>query len=103
MKAAGLLETGVALQNPDFAAMARAAGIHGVRIEHPGQLDAGLRSALAHDGPVVVDVLVARQELSIPPKITAAQAKGFGLYALKAVIDGRGGTLLDLAKTNLLR
>ncbi|MCS4511391.1 ubiquinone-dependent pyruvate dehydrogenase [Xylophilus ampelinus] len=103
MKAAGLLETGVALQNPDFAAMARAAGIHGVRIEHPGQLDAGLRGALAHDGPVVVDVLVARQELSIPPKITAAQAKGFGLYALKAVIDGRGGTLLDLAKTNLLR
>lgn len=103
MKAAGLLETGVALQNPDFAAMARAAGIHGVRIEHPGQLDAGLRSALAHDGPAVVDVLVARQELSIPPKITAAQAKGFGLYALKAVIDGRGGTLLDLAKTNLLR
>ncbi|MFE8645058.1 ubiquinone-dependent pyruvate dehydrogenase [Sphingomonas sp. NCPPB 2930] len=103
MKAAGLLETGVALQNPDFAAMARAAGIHGVRIEHPGQLDAGLRSALAHDGPVVVDVVVARQELSIPPKITAAQAKGFGLYTLKAVIDGRGGTLLDLAKTNLLR
>ncbi|KQM70212.1 ubiquinone-dependent pyruvate dehydrogenase [Xylophilus sp. Leaf220] len=103
MKAAGLLETGVALQNPDFAAMARAAGIHGVRIEHPGQLDAGLRGALAHDGPVVVDVVVARQELSIPPKITAAQAKGFGLYALKAVIDGRGGTLLDLAKTNLLR
>ncbi len=101
MKAAGLLETGVALQNPDFAALAESAGIRGIRIDAPGQLDAGLRAALAHDGPVVVDVRVARQELSLPPKVTAEQAKGFSLYMLKAVIDGRGGELIDLAKTNL--
>jgi pyruvate dehydrogenase (quinone) len=62
-----------------------------------------LREALAHDGPVIVDAVVKRQELSMPPHIEAAQAKGFSLYALKAIMDGRGGELLEMAKTNLVR
>lgn len=103
MKAAGLVETGVALKNPDFAGMARAAGIHAVRIEDPGDLEAGLREILSHPGPALVDVVVARQELSIPPKITLEQARGFSLYVLKAVMSGRGDTVVDLARTNLFR
>ncbi len=62
-----------------------------------------LQEALQHEGPALVEVMVNRQELSMPPTITAEQVKGFSLYMLKAVLDGRGTKLLDLAKTNLLR
>ena len=47
--------------------------------------------------------MTARQELSIPPTITAEQVKGFTLYALRTVLSGRGDELVDLADTNLLR
>lgn len=103
MKAAGYLETGVALDNPDFAALARSAGIHGVRVEDPDELESAARDVLSHDGPALLDAVVARQELSIPPKIDGQQAKGFSLYVLRAVMSGRGDSVLDLAKTNLIR
>ncbi|AMJ66831.1 ubiquinone-dependent pyruvate dehydrogenase [Hymenobacter sp. PAMC 26628] len=103
MKAAGTLEYGTELDNPNFGALAEAAGIKGYRVSDPGQLESVLREALAHPGPVVVDAVVRRQELSMPPTIEAKQAAGFGLYALKALMDGRGGELLEVAKTNLFR
>ncbi|UMY15549.1 ubiquinone-dependent pyruvate dehydrogenase [Methylobacterium organophilum] len=103
MKAAGYLETGVGLQNPDFAAMARAIGIHAIRVEDPGELEGAVREVLAHDGPALLDVVTNRQELSMPPKVEAAQLKGFSLYVLRAVMNGRGDAILDLAKSNLIR
>jgi len=103
MKAAGLLDTGCELVNPDFAAMARAMGVAGWRVERPGQLRAALQEAFAHPGPALVDVVSARQELVMPPKASWGQAKDFGLFLLKAVLDGRGGQVLDLAKVNLRR
>ncbi|MGH6708861.1 MAG: ubiquinone-dependent pyruvate dehydrogenase [Bradyrhizobium sp.] len=102
MKASGFIETGVDLENPDFAAMARAMGIHARRVEDPGDLPQAIREVLAHDGPAVLDVVTARQELSMPPTITAEQIKGFSLWVLRAVMSGRGDEVLDLAKTNLL-
>lgn len=102
MKAAGFIETGVDLKNPDFAAMARAMGIHGVRVEDPGELEGAVRDVLAHDGPAVLDVVTATQELSMPPTITLEQVKGFSLWVLRAVMSGRGDEVVDLAKTNLL-
>jgi pyruvate dehydrogenase (quinone) len=102
MKAAGFIETGVDLKNPDFAAMARAAGIHGVRVEDPGELEGAIRDVFAHDGPAVLDVVTATQELSMPPTITLEQVKGFSLWVLRAVMSGRGDAVVDLAKTNLL-
>jgi pyruvate dehydrogenase (quinone) len=102
MKAAGFVETGTDLQNPDFAAMARAMGIHAARVEDPGDLANAIRDVLAHDGPAVLDVVTATQELSMPPAITAEQVKGFSLWVLRAVMSGRGDEVLDLAKTNLL-
>ncbi|MCK8178201.1 ubiquinone-dependent pyruvate dehydrogenase, partial [Erwinia amylovora] len=65
--------------------------------------DAALREALAHDGPALVDVVTASEELAMPPQITLEQAKGFSLYMLRAVISGRGNEVVDLAKTNGLR
>ena len=102
MKASGFIETGVDLQNPDFAAMARAMGIHAVRVEDPGDLQKAIGDVLAYDGPAVLDVVTATQELSMPPTITVEQIKGFSLWVLRAVMNGRGDEVLDLAKTNLL-
>ena len=102
-KAAGLLDFGVELDNPDFARMAEAMGVRGIRIEDPGEVDSGIREALAHDGPVLVDSVVNRHELAMPPKVTAEMAKGFGLFMLKAVMSGRGDEVVDLARTNLWR
>ncbi|WP_158803705.1 MULTISPECIES: ubiquinone-dependent pyruvate dehydrogenase [unclassified Acidisoma] len=102
MKASGFVESGVDLQNPDFAAMARAMGIHAVRVEDPGDLPGAVRDILAHDGPAVLDVVTAKQELSMPPTIGVEQMKGFSLWVLRAVMSGRGDEVLDLAKTNLL-
>jgi pyruvate dehydrogenase (quinone) len=101
MKAAGLIETGVALDNPDFAAMARSIGLHGVRITDPSEVEAGVREVLAHPGPALLDAVTARTELSMPPKITLEQMKGFTLYMAKAIISGRGDQVIELGRTNL--
>ncbi len=103
MKASGFVETGVDLQNPDFAAMARAMGIHALRVEDPGELPNAVNDILAHDGPAVLDVVTAKQELSMPPTIGIEQIKGFSLWAVRAVMSGRGDEVVDLAKENLLK
>jgi pyruvate dehydrogenase (quinone) len=103
MKAAGIVNFGTDLVNPDFASVARAIGIFGKRVEHPAELEQALSEAFAYDGPAVVDVVTARQELSIPPSITAEQAKGFSLYAIRTIMAGRADELLDLVTTNVSR
>ena len=102
-KSTGFLDFGVDLQNPNFAAMAEAVGIRGIRIEDAGQVEDGIAAALAHDGPVLVDAVVNRTELAMPPSITLEMAKGFTLYMVKAVIGGRTDEVVDLAKTNVWR
>ena len=101
MKAAGFLPSNVDLVNPDFAKMAEAAGIMGIRVEIASDLDNALRTAFAHGGPAVVDVVTNRDELAIPPKITLEQVSGFSLWMAKAVLSGRGDSVLDLAKSNI--
>ncbi|AYD04183.1 ubiquinone-dependent pyruvate dehydrogenase [Neorhizobium sp. NCHU2750] len=100
MKAAGYLETGTDLENPDFAAVARAAGIHAVRVEDPAELERGIEAVLRHPGPALLDVVTNPQELSIPPKIKAAQVMGISLWAAKAVMSGRGDELIDVTRSN---
>jgi pyruvate dehydrogenase (quinone) len=102
-KSTGFLDFGTELKNPNFAAMAEAAGIKGIRIEDPAEVEPGIRAALAHNGPVLVDAVVNRQELAIPPKITTEMAKGFTLYMVKAVLSGRTDQVVELARTNLWR
>lgn len=102
-KSSGFVNTGTELVNPDFAALAEAAGIRGVRLEDAGHVEEGLAAALAHDGPVLVDAVVNRTELAMPPSITLEMARGFTLYMVKAVLSGRGDEIVDLARTNLWR
>ncbi len=103
MKAGGFVDFATTLHNPDFSKIAEAAGILGLRAETPDQVEPAIAQALEHDGPALVEVLVSRQELSMPPTITFEQAKGFGLFMLTAVLSGRGDEIIDLAKVNLLR
>jgi pyruvate dehydrogenase (quinone) len=102
-KSTGFLPTGTELQNPNFAAMAEAAGMRGIRLEDPADVNDGIVSALAHDGPVLIDAIVNRTELAMPPSITTEMAKGFTLYMVKAVLGGRADEIIDLAKSNLWR
>jgi pyruvate dehydrogenase (quinone) len=103
MKAAGLLDFATDLVNPNFAQLAESAGIFGLRVEKPEELRPAFEKALSHSGPALVEVIVNRQELSMPPTITAEQATGFSLYLVRAVLSGRGDEVIDLAKSNLFR
>jgi pyruvate dehydrogenase (quinone) len=103
MKASGFLDAGVDLKNPNFAAMAEAMGIKGVRVEDPAELESAVREVLAHDGPALLDVVSERQELVMPPVKTLEEAESFSMFMLKAVLDGRGRELVDLATSNLMR
>ena len=103
MKAGGFLDAGCDLKNPSFAAMAEAMGVKGIRVETPQTLRTAVVEALNHDGPALVEVMSTRQELVMPPVTTVEEAKSFGLFLMKAVLDGRAGELIDLTKTALLR
>jgi pyruvate dehydrogenase (quinone) len=103
MKAAGIINFGTDLKDPDFAKLADAAGLLGLSAETPGDVRSMIAQALKHDGPALVEVPVSRQELSMPPTITLEQAKGFSLFALKVVLNGRADEIVDLVNVNLLR
>ena len=103
MKSAGFVEFGTDLVNPDFAKLAESAGVLGVRVEKPEELRPALSKAFDHKGPALVEVVTNRQELSMPPTISAEQAMGFSLFMIRAVMSGRGDELIDLVKTNLFR
>jgi len=102
-KSTGFLPFGTEFKNPNFAAMAEAAGIKGIRIERPADVERGIAAALSHDGPVVIDAVVNRTELAMPPAITTEMAKGFTLYMVKAVLSGRVDEIINLAGSNLWR
>lgn len=101
-KSTGLLDFGTELKNPDFAAMAESIGIHGIRLEDPAEVYEGIASAFADDGPVLIDAVVNRSELPMPPSITIEMAKGFSLFMVKAIMNGRVDEIIDLAKNKSL-
>src|SRR4029077_3036240 len=103
MKAAGILDFATNLHDLDFAKIAEGAGLLGLTAETPAQIAPTIAQALKHDGPALVEIPVPRQELSMPPTITYEQAKGFSLFMLKAVLNGRGDEIIDLGTVNLLR
>lgn len=101
MMVAGLEPFGTTNKNPDFAAIARAAGAFGVRVEKPKQVRDALRDAFAHKGPALVDIVTDPNALSIPPKITAEQIQGFALSAGRTVLAGGVGRMVQMARSNL--
>ncbi|EFL38244.1 pyruvate dehydrogenase [Streptomyces griseoflavus] len=101
MLVAGLPSYGTAMKNPDFAAVARACGAHGVRVEKPKELAGALKSAFKHKGPALVDIVTDPNALSIPPKISKEMVTGFALSASKMVLDGGVGRMVQMARSNL--
>ena len=101
LKAAGYVDTNVDLSKTDFSAIAKGAGIFSIRVDESEDVEAALREAFAHPGPALVDVVTSKHELALPPTVALAQAKGFSLYMLRAVLSGRGDEIVELAKTNL--
>ncbi|MFZ3473679.1 pyruvate dehydrogenase [Streptomyces sp. 4.24] len=101
MLVSGLPSYGTTNKNPDFAAIARAAGAFGVRVEKPKQLTAALKDAFRHKGPALVDVVTDPNALSIPPRISAEMVTGFALSASKIVLDGGVGRMIQMARSNL--
>ncbi|WP_240670098.1 pyruvate dehydrogenase [Actinoplanes solisilvae] len=85
----------------DFAAIARGAGLHAIRVEKPDEVRDALRSVLDHDGPALLDVVTDPNALEIPPHISREEAVGFALAAGKSVLAGGVGQMLRLARTNL--
>jgi pyruvate dehydrogenase (quinone) len=101
MMVAGLPPYGTGHPHTDYAAIARAAGVHGIRVEDPRDVRTALREAFRHDGPALVDVVTDPNALSIPPRITGEQLTGFALSASKMVISGGVGRMVQLARSNL--
>lgn len=103
MKATGFLNHGTDLVNPDLAGIAKGAGVLGLHVDDPEQIQPALEEALAYDGPALVDVAVNRQELAMPPSLKVNQILEFNLYLIRAILSGRGDEIIDLARTNLFR
>jgi pyruvate dehydrogenase (quinone) len=103
MLSAGLLDFATELKNPDFAGIANAAGLLGISVSTSEQVRPALTRALSHPGPALVEVAVSRQEIVLPPSIDLDLVRKFGLFVVKAVFNGRGDEVIDLAKTTLWR
>jgi pyruvate dehydrogenase (quinone) len=103
MKVIGMPPFGTDLKNPNFAKMAEAIGIMGIRVENSEDVPAAIQKALAQDGPVLIDVLTNPTELAMPPKINMDQAKGFGIYMIKQTLLGDGAEVWDTLSSNFLR
>ncbi|MGW5690027.1 pyruvate dehydrogenase [Streptomyces asiaticus] len=101
MLVSGLPAHGTGYHNPDFAQIARAAGVYGERVDKPKRLRSALRAALHHKGPALLDIVTDPNALSIPPKIKAEMVTGFALSASKMVLDGGVGKMVQMARSNL--
>jgi pyruvate dehydrogenase (quinone) len=99
-EAAGLPHYGVELKNPNFAALAQAVGLTGLRVEDPAQVRPALEKALAIKGPVLVDVVTDPNVLSMPPKATIQQAEGFALAMTKMAFAGQLNDVMDTVAAN---
>jgi len=103
MKATGFLSHATELVNPDFAKIADGTEILGLHVEDPEQVRPAMQQAFAHDGPALVDIAANRQELAMPPSLKLDQIVDSNLYMVKAILNGRGDEIVELARTNLFR
>jgi pyruvate dehydrogenase (quinone) len=101
MEVNGLPDYQTDLKNPNFAKVAEAMGMMGVRIENPADVSSGLKKALAQSGPALIDVVTDANAVSLPSHITADQVVGFGLTMGKLVLAGHIDEVVDTIETNI--
>ena len=101
MMVVGYEPWGTDVKNPDFGALATAAGIHGERVEHADDIRPAIERALAHHGPALIDFVTDPRALAMPPKTTLEQVKGFALTIGKLVFSGDVAEVWEQAKSNI--
>ena len=101
-RAEGMLPTYTDLQNPDFAQVAAAVGYWSRRVERGEDLEDAVREWLAQPGPALLDVVIGRFELVMPPAIDPKAAIGMAIYGTRAVLSGRSPELIEMVEQNFL-
>ena len=101
MAVAGYIPFGTDVQNPDFGAVAAAAGIHGERVERAAEVRPAIERAFAHDGPALIDFVTDPRALSMPPKATVEQVKGMALAMTRLVFAGDTAEVVETIKSNV--
>ena len=101
METAGMPDFQTDNKNPNFAKVAEAIGIMGVRIENPADVTSGLKKALQHSGPALIDVVTDPNALSIPSHADRSQAVGFALAMGKLVLSGHIDEVVDTIEANI--
>jgi pyruvate dehydrogenase (quinone) len=101
MEVAGLPDWQTDLRNPNFAKLAEAIGLRGIRIEDPGDVRSGIQKALEYPGPALIDVVTDPNALSLPPHITAEQVEGFGIAMMKLVLSGHIDEVVETVEANI--
>lgn len=102
-KVEGLVDNYTDLDNPDFSQVAQAMGIWGEQVTEAAHLEEAVQRFLAHEGPALLDVHTAQNELVMPPNVELREVMGMGLYTAKAVLEGRGAEAIALIRDNYLR
>jgi pyruvate dehydrogenase (quinone) len=101
MEVAGLPDYQTDLKNPNFAKLAEAIGMMGVRIENPIDLSSGMKKALQHSGPALIDVVTDPNAVSLPSHIAPEMVEGFALTMGKLVLSGRIDEVVDTIEANI--
>lgn len=101
-KAEGMLNTFTHLHNPDFGALATAAGMWGRRVDEVEALPEAIGKWLAQPGPALLEVKVNAMELVMPPFVALESAVGMSLYTAKAVLNGKGAEVWEMITENFI-
>lgn len=102
-KVEGLLDNFTHLKNPDFGKVAEAMGLFGLTQTTGEGLEETVRRFLQHQGPALLDVHTNPVELVMPPNPNFDQVKSTSLYAMKALLAGRGDEVKDLVVNNFIK
>jgi pyruvate dehydrogenase (quinone) len=101
MEVSGYVPWGTDVKNPDFGAVASAIGLHGERVEQPQDIEPAIQRALQHNGPALIDFVTDPRALSMPPKVTFEQVRGYALAMGKLVFEGNTTELLETVASNI--
>lgn len=97
----GLPDYAVDVPETNYSEIAAAMGFHSVRVTDPAEIMNAYRAAFAHPGPSFVELITDPNALSIPPKITTEQVRGFATAMSKVVLNKGAGQAVSMARSNL--
>jgi pyruvate dehydrogenase (quinone) len=101
MMLVGYQPWGCDVRNPDFGALATAAGLHGERVEKTADIRPAIERAFAHPGPALIDFVTDPRALAVPPHTTLEEVRGFALTTGKLVFSGDVAEVWHQAKSNI--